>query len=121
MSSVDDNDLSCWNDASRLSCDAMVELAKREAERNFQYNSIRWADPACERYSKVRDVHTEMETWKGIGLSKEHCFVPEWAGKSGSHHAPLCQGKPWVKAPFSVPLYNTGIREVRFLVNTKRR
>jgi len=119
----DANDMTCWEESSRISCAAMTEMAKAEAVRNNKAIVDRWSDPACERFREVRDLSREMHMWKGIGLSKEHCFIQDHPG-TGCQVA-MCQGNVWKKDPWNVPLPGTSVTrpnaEVVYLQNTRRK
>mgnify|MGYP006269182157 CR=1 FL=1 len=78
----------CYNEASRVSCNAMSELAKRELNNNnstFLYNVDY---PACNRLTTYRDWRDEFSMLAGPPMAKKRNSCWNWKldknyGKTG--------------------------------------
>lgn len=110
MSSTKFNDQSCSEFANRLSCAAMVELAKREAGNNatlqrYQVDGY----PAPERFCEMMDRMTETALQKAGNTGKRLCITKKANYQEG----------PWADA--FRPLVPPGptLENVRYAIHTK--
>ena len=83
MSSLESEDPSCMNAADAMSCSAMTELAKKEAQQNAYYLRNLIQHPACERYHTLADRGTEYMLQANGITSKNICFNPSVMVKKG--------------------------------------
>lgn len=58
-----------------MSCDAMVELAKAEAQRNMNMMSYQVVHPICQRFQELSDRKEEHELQKPSVYGKKACFT----------------------------------------------
>lgn len=92
MSSLPSNDESCKLSAAQMSCDAMIDLAKDEAQRNMNMMSYQVVHPICERFQKLADRGEEYLLQKSEVFGKKACFTQTDKYQDG----------PW-KAQFDYP------------------
>jgi hypothetical protein len=84
MSSSTWNDTSCKNTSSLLSCQAMRELAMKEAEENMVHMSYLVNDPSCERYHSLADRVKEHSVQATV-LNRRLCFTHDPDLKQGTY------------------------------------
>lgn len=75
MSSIPSNDASCMMQASDVSCDAMVGLAKDEAARNAATLGHQVVHPVCERFQQLADRAEEHGLQKPPTFARKMCFT----------------------------------------------
>lgn len=78
--------------AGEMSCQAMTELAKAEAQRNLNMMSYQVVHPICERFQSLADRGDEYLLQKPSVFGKKVCFTPTDKFHDG----------PW-KAQFEYP------------------
>lgn len=83
MSSLDPQDPSCMNASDQMSCAAMTELAKKEAQSNGYHLKFLIDNPVCDRYHSLADRGTEYMLQANGIVSKNICFNPSVMVKSG--------------------------------------
>ena len=74
MSSLPSEDKSCMISASDMSCQAMTELAKAEAQRNMGMMSYQVVHPICQRFQELADREEEYTLQKPSVYGKKACF-----------------------------------------------
>lgn len=74
MSSLPSEDKSCMIAAGNMSCQAMTELAKAEAQRNVGMMSYHVVHPMCQRFQELADRGEEYLLQKPTVYGKKACF-----------------------------------------------
>lgn len=103
MSSLPSNDQSCMLSSGQLSCDAMTELAKAEAQRNLNMMSYQVVHPICQRFQTLADREEEYLLQKPSVYGKKACFSQTDKYQDG----------PWKKQfeyPSATPQFDTWSR-----------
>lgn len=67
-------DPSCGDIANVMSCDAQIQLAKREVQDNTYISDYMVNYPACSRMNTLMDRDTESAFWMSIGSAKRMCL-----------------------------------------------
>jgi hypothetical protein len=67
---------SCESLADKMSCAAMIRLAKREVSRNMDNYSFAANSPACVLMAGRPDRQKEMDIIAGNGVTRKLCFDP---------------------------------------------
>lgn len=83
MSSLPSEDKSCMISASDMSCQAMTELAKAEAQRNMGMMSYQVVHPICQRFQELADRGEEYLLQKPSVYGKKACFTQTDKYKDG--------------------------------------
>jgi len=62
--------------ADKMSCDAMIRLAKAEVARNDLNYGFAASSPACAMNAAFADRKKEMDLLAGNGIARNLCFDP---------------------------------------------
>lgn len=69
-------DPTCGRIADEMSCDAQIQLAKREVQNNTYMTNYRTSGyPACERMNTLMDRGAESAMWLSMSSGKKMCFT----------------------------------------------
>jgi hypothetical protein len=74
MDHIDKFDTSCWEMASKLSCDHMKSLAIDELNYNKHIFDTNTCDPAWNRNIEERDRNLEYNILSGFSINKKSCM-----------------------------------------------
>lgn len=85
------NNETCAQPADEMSCDAQIELAKMEVQRNKYVASYATSDPACTGFGKLADRSREYTLIKSEPTGLKFCVTMptpnpdgEWTQQFGS-------------------------------------
>jgi hypothetical protein len=67
-------DTSCGDYANVMSCDAQIQLAKREVQNNMYLTDYMVNHPVCSRMNSLMDRDVESAFLHSLGSSKKMCI-----------------------------------------------
>lgn len=88
MSSTSWNDTSCREVACKMSCEAMIQLAKKEMYKNNEDLEYNLRNPNCGGYTKLKNTDIENGLIQNE-ITRNLCYTHDPVSKSGSYFAQL--------------------------------
>src|SRR6056300_1302892 len=88
MTSTSWNDKSCMEAACKMSCEAMIQLAKKDMHRNNEDLEYNIMNPNCGGYSKLKNVSVENDLIN-TEITRNLCYTHDPVNKTGPYFAQL--------------------------------